>query len=322
MVEFTRFLVGGVSVLISYYKTSGGLMHKKDHCEPGAWVNCTLPSKEEIKIISREFKIDLDFLNSALDEEESSRIDIEDGTVLIVIDIPLAVKSDKTVAYYTTPLSIFLTEQNVITITLKNSDIINSFAAGRVKRGDTSDKTNFILNIILYSASRYLRYLNQIIKSSDRIERSLRKSMKNKELIQLLEIEKSLVYFSSSLKTTKVTLEKLFRAKFLNPDESDKDLMDDVLIEIGQAIEMTDTYLNIISGTMEAFASIISNNLNIVMKILASLTLIISIPTVVSGIYGMNTPNLPMIDQWWFPIILSLILIVIALYILRRKDMI
>lgn len=297
-------------------------MHKKDKCDPGCWVNCTIPLEEEIKIISKEFDIDFDFLKSALDEEESSRVDFQDGVMLIVIDIPLEIKYDKSVTYYTTPLSIFLTDDNVITITLKNSDIINSFAAGRVKKGDTSDKINFVLNIILYSASKYLRYLNQIIKNSDRIEKSLRKSMKNNELIQLLEIEKSLVYFSSSLKTTKVTLEKMFRLKFLDSDESDKELMDDVLIEIKQAIEMTETYLNIVSGTMEAFSSIISNNLNIVMKILASLTLIISIPTVISGIYGMNTPGFPMMDNWWFPIGLSLILMVISFFILRKKDMI
>ena len=308
--------------MISYYKTSGGLMHKKDRYEPGSWVNCTLPLEEEIKIISQEFKIDFDFLKSSLDEEESSRVDFQDDVVLVVIDIPLAIKSNKSTTYYTTPLSIFLTKENVITVTLKNSDIINSFAAGRVKKGDTSDKTNFILNIILYTASRYLKYLNQIIKNSDRVEKSLRKSMKNAELIQLLEIEKSLVYFSSSLKTTKVTLEKLFRAKFLDPDDSDEDLMDDVLIEIKQAIEMTDTYLNIVSGTMEAFSSIISNNLNIVMKILASLTLIISIPTVISGIYGMNTPGLPYIDYWWFPLVLSGGLMLLSFYILHIKDMI
>ena len=297
-------------------------MHKKDKCESGSWVNCTIPLEEEIKIISKEFDIDFDFLKSALDEEESSRVDFQDGVMLVVVDIPLEIKYDKSVTYYTTPLSIFLTDNNVITITLKNSDIINSFAAGRVKKGDTSDKINFILNIILYSSSKYLRYLNQIIKNSDRIEKSLRKSMKNNELIQLLEIEKSLVYFSSSLKTTKVTLEKMFRLKFLDSDESDKELMDDVLIEIKQAIEMTETYLNIVSGTMEAFSSIISNNLNIVMKILASLTLIISIPTVISGIYGMNTPGLPMMDEWWFPIGLSLVLMILSFIVLRKKDMI
>ena len=308
--------------MLSYYKTSGGLMHKKDRCEHGTWVNCTIPLEEEIKIISKEFNIDFEFLKSALDEEESSRVDFSDNAILVVVDIPLSIKSERSITYYTTPLSIFLTKDNVITITLKNSDIINSFAAGRVKKGDTSDKVNFILNIILYAASRYLVYLNQIIKNSDRIEKSLRKSMKNDELIQLLEIEKSLVYFSSSLKTTKVTLEKLFRSKVLDPDESDEELMDDVLIEIKQAIEMTDTYLNIVSGTMEAFSSIISNNLNIVMKVLASLTLIISIPTVISGIYGMNNPGIPFLDCWWFPILLSVILMVATFYILRKKDMI
>jgi len=308
--------------LISYYKTSDGLMQKQDFCEPGYWVSCIGPSEQEIKFLTEKFYLEPNFLKSALDEDESSRVDVEDGIVLIVIDTPIAIKSEKNMTYYTIPISIFLTKENVITISLKNSEIINSFAAGRIKKANTFDKTNFILNIILHTAGKYLRYLNQIIKTSDRIERSLRKSMKNRKLIQLLEIEKSLVYFSSSLKTTKVTLEKLFRAKFLNPDESDKDLMDDVLIEIKQAIEMTETYLNIIAGTMEAFASIISNNLNIVMKILASLTLIISIPTVVSGIYGMNTLNLPMIEHWWFPLVLSAILMYVAFIILKKKDMI
>ena len=307
--------------MIYYYKTSSGFIYKKENCEKGVWLNCIVPSENDISYISENFKIDINFLKSSIDEEESSRIDYDDGTLLVVIDIPLEVKSDKEFTYYTTPLSIFLTKENVITVSLKGNEIINSVASGRVRHTDTNDKTNFILKLILFASSKYLKYLNKIIKNSNQIEKSLRKSMKNKELMQLLEIKKSLVYFSSSLKTTKVTLEKLFKSKFLNHDESDKELMDDVMTEIKQAIEMTDTYMNIISGTMEAFASIISNNLNIVMKILASITLIISIPTVISGIYGMNTPNFPMMKFWWFPIILSLTLMGIAFKILKDKDM-
>lgn len=308
--------------MIYYYKTSSGFIYKKDSCEKGTWVNCMSPNDEEVSFISEHFKIDMDFLKGALDEEEASRVDCENGVVLLVVDIPVEAKSDKMITYYTTPLVIFLTNDNTITISLKGNDITNSFASGRVRNADTNDVSSFVLNIVLFVAKKYLKCLNKIIKNSNRIEKNLKKSMKNKELIQLLEIKKSLVYFSASLKTSKATLEKLFRVGFIVKDDNNKDLMDDVVIELKQAIEMTDTYMNIISGTMEAFASIISNNLNIVMKILASITLIISIPTVISGIYGMNTPGLPFMNCWWFPIILSVILMVVSFKILKDKDMI
>lgn len=280
------------------------------------------PSEEEVSFLSEHFQIDMDLLKGALDEEEASRVDYENGVVLLVIDVPVEAKSDRMMMYYTTPLVIFLTRENVITISLRGNDITNSFASGRVRNVDTNDSSNFVLNMILFVARKYLSYLNKIIKNSNRIEKTLKKSMKNKELIQLLEIKKSLVYFSSSLKTSKATLEKLFRIGLIVKDENNTELMDDVTIELKQAIEMTDTYMNIISGTMEAFASIISNNLNIVMKILASITLIISIPTVISGIYGMNTPGLPFTDCWWFPVILSILLMAISFKILKDKDMI
>ena len=157
----------------------------------------------------------------------------------------------------------------------------------------TNLKTHFVLHIMLRMATKYLQYLKQIDKISDHVERELRKSMKNQELIQLLDIEKSLVYFSSSLKADEVTLEKIMRGRYIKLYDEDQDLLEDVLIEIKQAIEMSSIYLNILSGTMDAFASVISNNLNIVMKVLASITLIISIPTVISGLYGMNVQNLP-----------------------------
>ena len=150
----------------------------------------------------------------------------------------------------------------------------------------TNLKTHFVLHIMLRMATKYLQYLKQIDKISDHVERELRKSMKNQELIQLLDIEKSLVYFSSSLKADEVTLEKIMRGRYIKLYDEDQDLLEDVLIEIKQAIEMSSIYLNILSGTMDAFASVISNNLNIVMKVLASITLIISIPTVISGLYG------------------------------------
>jgi magnesium transporter len=308
--------------MITYYEIIENRMQKCEKYKTGCWVNCVSPGEKEIKLLSDIFGIKYNFLKSAIDEEESSRIDSDEGVVLIVIDCPVAEKLEKNLTYYTIPLSIFMVKENIITISLKNIEILNAICSGKIIFKNINDKAKFILNLILYAAGRYLRYLNRIIKISDKIERALHKSMKNKKLIQLLEIKKSLVYFSSSLKSAKLTIEKLFRGKFLTLHEDDRELLDDVLIEIKQAIEMSDTYLNIVSGTMEAFASIISNNLNIVMKILASLTLIISIPTVVSGIYGMNTPNFPMMNHWWFPIILSLFLMCAAYLFLKNKDMI
>ena len=146
------------------------------------------------------------------------------------------------------------------------------------------------------------------------------RSMKNNELIKLLDIEKSLVYFSSSLKANEITIEKIMRGRVIKMYEEDQDLIEDVLVEIRQAIDMSSIYLNILSGTMDAFSSIISNNLNIVMKVLASLTLLSSIPTVVSGIYGMNVDHLP-VPFFWFPITLSIVCMVVAFIILKKKDM-
>ncbi|BED92113.1 MAG: magnesium transporter CorA family protein [Candidatus Improbicoccus pseudotrichonymphae] len=308
--------------MIEYFKTVEGRIEKqKEYTSDGVWVNSLNPSESELRFISKKFGIDYNFLKIASDEEESSHIDIEDGIVLIVIDFPVVEKIDKNHIYYTMPLGIFITQNDVITISLKNNEVLDTIKTKKKSSINTKDKTNFVLNLILQNVIKYLRYLNKIIKTCDKIEHVLRKAMKNKELIQLLEIKKSLVYFSSSLKTMKVTVEKLFRSKFLTIGENDRELLDDVIIELKQAIEMSDTYLNILSGTMEAFASIISNNLNIVMKILASVTLIISIPTVISGIYGMNTPNFPMMEFWWFPVILSFVLMYISYIFLKKKDM-
>ena len=164
--------------------------------------------------------------------------------------------------------------------------------------------------------------LVEIDKIINRIERELRRSAKNKDLNQLLDIEKSLVYFSSSLKSDEITLEKIMRGRHIKLYEEDQDLLEDVLIEVKQAVDMAGTYLNILTGTMDVFASIISNNLNTVMKIQASLTLLVSVPTVISGIYGMNiVGGLPFDQVWWFPIIFSLILMIIMYLILKKKDM-
>ena len=307
--------------MIHYYKTINGRIRQQEELEGGCWVNVVNPDEREINDLIRIFSLEPDFLRAALDEEESSRIETEDGNTLIIIDAPVAEKSDSGVSYSTIPMGILVTAENVITVCLKESAILSEFAEGVVKGVQTGLKTQFVLHLILRVATRYLQFLKQIDKLSSSLEKQLRKSMKNKELIQLLDVQKSLVYFSTSLKSDETTLEKMMRGRYIKLYEEDQDLLEDVLIEIKQAIEMSNIYLNILSGTMDAFASVISNNLNIVMKVLASVTIVISIPNIIAGFYGMNVEGLPLAQFFWFPIVLALALMAIVGFILHKKDM-
>ena len=307
--------------MVTYYKTLDGTICQIENCEPGCWINCVAPEESEIQRLIDEFAIEPDFFRAAMDEEESSHLDSEDGNTLVILDIPVVELEDEQLTYFTRPLGIILTERNVITVSLHENPILDEFAEEIIKNVKTNLKTHFTLHLMLRIAGRYLQYLKQIDKISSQVEKELRKSMKNAELIQLLEVEKSLMYFSSSLKANEITIEKIMRGRAIRLYEEDQDLLEDVLIEIKQAIEMAGIHLNILSGTMDAFASIISNNLNIVMKVLASITLIISIPTVISGIYGMNVDHLPF-SNFWFPVSVSLGLMLVAFFILRKKQMI
>lgn len=312
--------------MISYYKTINNRIEKISDYEEGCWINCIAPDEVEVKRLMDDFNIEPEFLKSALDAEESSHIDQDGDNTLIIIDVPAVQKTEKNIGYLTRPLAIILTKFNVITVSLSDSTIIGEFADGLVKNVSTEIKTQFMLNIILRTSVKYLQYLKQIDKISDHGERELRRSLKNKQLIQLLEVEKSLVYFSSSLKANEVTLEKIMRGRYIKLYGEDQELLEDVLIEVRQAIEMSNIQMNILTNTMDAFASIISNNLNIVMKVLASITLIFSMPTLISGIYGMNIglPTgsvIPFDDVWWKPVGLSLLLMIGAAIILKKKDM-
>lgn len=306
--------------MLTYFKTIDGHISEIPACEPGCWINCVAPNDAEINGLIADFGIEPDFFRAAMDEEESSHIDYEDTSTLVILDIPVVEKNGQNITYTTMPLGIILTEKNVITVSIRENAIINEFSEDVVKGVQTNLKTRFILQVMLRIATKFLQYLKQIDKISDFVERELRKSMKNSELIQLLDIEKSLVYFSSSLKGDEITIEKIMRGRVIKLYEEDQDLLEDVLIEIKQAIEMSNIYLNILSGTMDAFASVISNNLNIVMKVLASITLLISIPTVITGLYGMNVTGVPMAN-FWFPVAISAACMGIAYLILRKKDM-
>ena len=307
--------------MLSFYKTINGRIRQLDELEDDCWIDVVNPDEREINFLITRFSLEPDFLRAALDEEESSRIETEDDNTLVIIDTPVSGKSEVGVTYSTMPMGILVTPSHVITVSLHENAIITEFTEGVVKNFQTGLKTQFVLFIMLRVATRFLQYLKQIDKISILLERQLRKSMKNKELIQLLDLQKSLVYFSTSLKSDETTLEKMMRGRYIKLYEEDQDLLEDVLIEIKQAVEMSSIYLNILSGTMDAFASVISNNLNIVMKVLASVTIVISIPNIIAGFYGMNVQGLPFAEAFWFPVILSVALMAGVGFLLHKKDM-
>lgn len=295
-------------------------MTRLDSVQDGCWVNLTYPSEDELNTVAVTLGVEPSFLRAALDEEETSRIDTEDGQTLIIIDLP-SVEQGEAVVYSTLPLGIIVAEKCIITVCLKESSIIRDFQDGLVKNAETQKKTSFILYLLLWVAKRFLQYLKQIDKIYNYMERQLYKSQRNKELIQLLDLEKSLVYFNTSLKANEVTLEKILRGRIITLYEEDHDLLEDVLIEVRQAIEMANIYSSIISGMMDAFASVISNNLNVIMKVLTSLTILLTLPNIIFGFYGMNVANLPLDQFWWFPLVVAVVAIVVVGIVLKIKDL-
>lgn len=306
--------------MLSMHKTIDGKMTRIQNFEKGSWISLIYPNEEEIARVAQTLQVEEDFIRAALDEEETSRIDMEDGQTLIIVDVPVEEKKDALV-YYTLPMGIIVTEDNIITVCLKEIPVIREFQDGLVKNARTSQKTSFIFHMLLRLSGRYLQCLKQIDKLSTYMQLQLYKSKRNKELIQLLDLEKSLVYFNTSLKANEVTLEKILRGRIVTLYEEDQDLLEDVLIEVRQAIEMANIYSSILSGMMDAYASVISNNLNVIMKILTSLTILITIPNIVFGFYGMNIAGLPFADFWWVPVILSFVLIFGVGVILKKKDL-
>lgn len=282
--------------MLEIYKTIDGVIKKIDTAEKNAWINLVAPTEEEIGWVSEELGVEEDFLRAALDEEEISRVELDDetGQSLITVDVPIADTEQQPLLLYSTlPVGIIETDKYLITVCLKDNTVLDDFASGRVKQVFTNLRSRFIFQFLYLVATRFLVYLRHINRMSNRVEKELHRSMKNKELIQLLDLEKSLVFFSTSLKANQLVLEKLQRGRVIEIFEDDRDLLEDVLIEVEQAIEMSNIYSNILSGTMDAFASLISNNLNIVMKILTAITILMAIPTMVSSFYGMNVANLP-----------------------------
>ena len=274
--------------MIRIFKTTDGMFHQIDEAEDGCWIAMTNPTATEILEVAEQYGIAPDHVKAPLDEEERSRIETEESYSLILVDIPMTEKRSEKDWYVTIPMGIIMAENVIVTVCLEDTPVLTAFMDGRVRNFYTYMKTRFVLQILYKNATLYLQYLRIIDKKSEVVERELHKSQRNRELIELLELEKSLVYFTTSLRSNEVVLEKLLKSDRIKKYPEDTDLLEDVIIENKQAIEMANIYSGILSGTMDAFASVISNNLNIVMKFLATITIVMSIPTMVASFYGMN----------------------------------
>ncbi len=274
--------------MVTIYKTENSKIKQIDAKQEGCWVALIKPTEQELLEVSKEHNIELDDLKAALDDEERSRIQTEDNYTMILVDIPTIEKRNDKDWYVTIPMSIIITKEMIFTVCLEETSVLNYFINTKVRDFHTHMKTRFILQILYKNATLYLQYLRIIDRKSVEVEKTLHKSTRNQELIELLELEKSLVYFSTSLRSNEAVLEKLLKTESIKKYPEDTDLLEDVIIENKQAIEMANIYSGILSGMMDAFASVISNNLNIVMKFLATITIVMSIPTMIFSAFGMN----------------------------------
>lgn len=297
----------------------------EEACE-GCWVALTDPTATEIFEICNRYQIEVDDLRAPLDEEERSRIEVEDNYTLILVDTPIIEERGDKDWFGTIPLSIIVTKEMIFTVCLEDTSVLGKFMDGRVRNFYTYMKTRFILQILYNNASMFLHYLRIIDKKSEEVEEKLHASTRNQELIELLELEKSLVYFITSLRSNEVVLEKMLKVESIKQYPDDTDLLEDVIVENKQAIEMANIYSGILSGMTDAFASVISNNLNIVMKFLATVTIVMSIPTMIFSAYGMNVKSagMPFADSpYGFAIVIaiSLVLSLVVALIFSKKDL-
>lgn len=294
--------------------------------EKGNWINMVAPNDDEIIEVCNKLKISEDFIRYALDNEEKARIDIEedDNTILFIVDIPTREKEGDSLIYTTMPIGvIFVRDDYLITVSIKENSIIQNMMKNNMKNIVTYKKSRFLLQLLYENSSMYLNLLKKINKETEIAESILKNSMKNRALLKLLNLEKSLVYFTTSLKSNEVVMEKTMRGKIIKLYEEDEDILEDAIIENKQAIEMAKIYSDILNGTMDAYASIISNNLNRVMKFLTSITIILSIPTMIASFWGMNVPVPMQNNPYGFVILIgfSIIISVIATLWLNKREM-
>lgn len=309
--------------MVKYYLSKANRLEEIEGIENGCWISMTNPTEAELLKTSKSLELDIDTLRAALDTYERSRIETDEDYTMILVNIPTVEEHNSKELYNTIPLSIIVTKDVVITVCSEDTPVIHPFTSGRVRDFRTFMRSRFILQVLYRISTLYLQYLSIIDRKSDEVENKLHKSTKNHELIELLKLEKSLVYFTTALRSNEAVLEKLFRYDLIKKYPDDADLLDDVIVENKQAIEMANIYSGILSGMMDAFASVISNNLNIVMKMLAIITVVMAIPTMIFSAFGMNVniEAVPYSQSPWSFLIIVVISVVlsISVYAIFRK---
>jgi len=274
--------------MITIYRSMQNGLEITEGYESGAWVHVVSPTPEEIESLVARFTIPPDFLTDPLDVDERARVEREEGNTLILLRTPRREADEADIPFTTLPVGIILTQGLIITVSLMEADVVHEILTGRVRNLSTQNRTRFVLTLFVRTSLLFLRYLKDINRMTGGIEKDLHKALKNIQLIRLLNMEKSLVFFITSLRSNALMLEKFNTSGCMRMDEDDRDIFEEVVIENKQAIEMANIYTSILSGTMDAYASIISNNLNVVIKLLTTVTIILMIPTLVASIYGMN----------------------------------
>jgi len=308
--------------VITIYRSREGVLETVPEIVNGCWINVIDPTSDEIEQLACQ-GIPQDFLTYPLDLDERSRTEREDdGKMLILLRIPYYQSQVVDVPYITIPLGIILTDQFILTVCRYPNLVIHEFTSGRARNLSTAKRIRFVLRILLSTANLYLTYLREINRTVEAVEDRLQQSMENREVMELLKYQKSLVYFTTALKSNELLLERLQRAQLFRMYPDDEDLLEDVITENQQAIEMADISSNILTSMMDAFASIISNNLNVVMKFLTSVTILLSLPVIVTGFYGMNV-ELPLQEYaftWQIILLICVLLVSIAaVYFARRR---
>jgi len=309
-------------VITVYKSAEGGLCECKDF-EEGEWLHVVNPSPSELEALISRWDVPADFLTDPLDYDERARIERDEKNTLILIRTPKRSERSSKIPFYTLPVGIILTDTAVITITLSESEILQEFIDGKIRNFRTSQKTRFVLQIFYRTALKFLKYLKEINRMTSVVEEEVHGGMRNEELLKLYNFERSLVFFTTSLRTNALMFEKFNHSACMKMNEEENDLFSDLMIENRQALEMANVYAKVMSGMMSAFASIISNNVAIVVKFLTVVTILFMIPTLVASIYGMNVP-LPLQENLYaFPIVMliSMTLCVFGIFYFWHRNM-
>jgi magnesium transporter len=315
--------------MIEIFKKIDGELVKLEKPEADCWINVYPPfDTETLEELSTNYDIPIDFLTDSIDINERSRFELEDGVKLIVVNTPIVnegeLTKDSNVPYITIPIGIILLEDKILTISPSNNPVIDSFINKRIKRFDPGNKSHFVLQLLDRNVFYFLHYLRQLNNKRSQYEEELYESSRNNELLQMMNLQKSLVYFVTTLRANELLMMKMQRTDFLGikADEDESDLFQDIVVDNSQALEMSNVYTNILNGTLDAFASIISNNLNQVMKRLTSVTIVLMVPTLVTSFFGMNV-SLPFshstFSYVWVLLLSIMFSVLLAWFFLKKR---